>query len=61
MLEEILKELIALTEARRENNTEQYVTEVLHPFEEALEAKVPGFYVLWSVDCRMYGLFPIDC
>ncbi len=59
--EEILKELIAITNARRENDTEQYVVGVLHPKEDELEKKTPGFYVLWSVDYRMYGLFPVDC
>jgi len=61
MSEEILRELIALTNARRENDTEQYIVEVLHPLEDELEKKTPGFYILWAQDCRMYGLFPVDC
>jgi hypothetical protein len=38
-----------------------YVTEVLHPLEDELEKKTTGFSILWAQDCRMYGLFPVDC
>ena len=67
MLEEILKELAALTiahvEAEKEMSHEafmQYLKETLHPLEEKLEEKVPGFYVMFFEQYKQYGLLPIN-
>lgn len=67
MLEAILKELIDLTDMHRvaeELNTEADFQHILkreiHPREEILERKVPGFYVQWIEEYRMYGLLPVD-
>jgi hypothetical protein len=66
-MEDILKELSALTiahvEAEKEMKHEdfmQYLKETLHPLEENLEEKVPGFYVIFFEQYRQYGLLPIN-
>lgn len=67
MLEAILKELIDLTDMHRvaeDENSPRDFTKILsseiHPREEALERKTPGFYVQWCAEYRMYGLLPVD-
>lgn len=66
-MDQILQDLINLTiihhEIEAEHSAEdfqKFLIEVLHPREALLEKQVPGFYVLWSEQYRLYGLFPIN-